>query len=151
MICKKYNPNFHKLLVINGERSFVHSHGIDAILSPSELNYFWNRGQEFAIFVAEKNGIPAAYTMFLIDGNYLNLETIYTEQNFRGQGIMSKLMKYSLQQAKRFGLDITAQNLIDDIASDKMLLKFGFKIESIDENMYFNSAGKNLILPLKNL
>jgi ribosomal protein S18 acetylase RimI-like enzyme len=76
-----------------------------------------------------------------------HLETIYTDNRFRKKGIMKKLLRESLKEMyDRYSLkEIHAENLIEDIRSDKSLFSAGFKVISIDSEMYEGKGGKRLL------
>lgn len=145
-----YNPNKHKLFVIQGERTFAKTHGPEVIIPASIINSFWNING-VNIYVAEVNNKPVAYT-FCIYGevdsvNRENLNTIFTLPQFRKKGIMKKLLSYTISELYRMYYipDITADNLLDDNRSDKSLISCGFEISHINTSLYNGRGGKVLI------
>lgn len=133
----------HKSFVAVSEKTFIKTHGINAYYKKSVLNECWNYPGMF-IFVAEHNGKEVAYVMYSYQGeNLFMLDTIYVIPVYRKKGVISKLLKDTIYNLKnRFVIhEIKAHNIINDIASDKSLLKAGFEFVSEDSSLYDGVGG----------
>lgn len=146
---KKFNlkNSKHKKFVIDAERSFIETHGEETVWFYSDIKEIYG-DDSFNVFIAEVHGYPAAYVMYnKYEDETTHLETIYTDNRFRKKGIMKKLLRESLKEMyDRYSLkEIHAENLIEDIRSDKSLFSAGFKVISIDSEMYEGEGGKRLL------
>lgn len=141
IVIKKANPS-HKSFIKLGEKSFKKTHG-DCYWKGSLINSLW-RHPSLNIYVAEYKGIPVAYVL-MVWNNAWFLDTIYTKPGFRKKGIMKKLLKesFSLIRKKYVLKEVFADNMIGDIASDKVLFSLGFEMISEDANLYNGKGGKN--------
>ena len=105
-------------------------------LSKNSLRYHLSNNIVYKIEQDEK---IAGYILWLKRKNYYRLYSLAIDNDFRGLGLASKLLEYSLEnlEKEKFSLEVKVSNL-DAI---RLYKKFGFKVSKILKDYYEDSDG----------
>ena len=105
-------------------------------LSKNSLRYHLKNNIVFKITKEEK---LAGYILWLKRKDYYRLYSLAIDNDFRGLGLASKLLEYSLEnlEKEKFSLEVKVSNL-DAI---RLYKKFGFKVSKILKDYYEDSDG----------